>query len=72
MRYLCRLPQDLNVQDVDGDTALHHACKIDRARMVYNLLIMNADRNIRNRENMTPFEIAMLNQNSTVINLFAR
>lgn len=49
---------------------MHHACKKDRPRMVYNLLLMDADRNIRNCDNMTPYEIAELNQNKTIMNLF--
>lgn len=70
MRYLCRLPQNLNLQDEDGNTALHHACKKDRPRMVYNLLLKDADRSIVNSDNLTAYKIAKLNQNATILNLF--
>lgn len=70
MRYLCRVKQNLSIQDQDGNTALHHACKKDRPRMVYNLLIVDSDRTIKNKENMTPYDISKLNENLTIMNLF--
>lgn len=70
MRYLCRLPHKLNLQDEDGNTALHHACKKDKPRIVYNLLLMDADKDIKNTDNLTAYEIAKLNQNLTIMNLF--
>ena len=72
MRYLCRLPQNLSLKDETGNTALHHACKRDKARMVYNLLLMNANKALKNSDGLTAYEVAQLNQNSTIMNLFVR
>lgn len=70
MRYLCRLPQYIDAQDNTGNTALHHACERDRPRMVYNLLLMDTDRNIKNQDDKTALDIAKASSNMTIINLF--
>lgn len=70
MRYLCKLPQDLNAKDEDGNTALHQACKKDKPRMVYHLLLVDAAKEVKNGDGLTPYEIAKLNQNLAIMNLF--
>ena len=60
--YACRQPKlssVLNVQDSNGDTALHHAINVGN-RVVFNFLIRNpkVDLSIPNKDDLTPLDLS--------------
>ena len=61
-RYACGQPElssVLNVQDSNGDTALHHAINVGN-RVVFNCLIRNpkVDLSIPNKDDLTPLDLS--------------
>jgi len=55
----------INALDGDGDTALHRAAMYDAANAVIVLLRAGADRNVRNRDGKTAYQLATDRKNST-------
>ncbi|GMT05241.1 hypothetical protein PENTCL1PPCAC_27415, partial [Pristionchus entomophagus] len=59
--YLISFGVDLNVQDMDGNTALHCACANGQIALVSRLLEVGADPSIDNEDDMTPLHVAAKN-----------
>jgi cytochrome c peroxidase len=55
---LKELKIDVNVQDYNGDTALHDAAMFGHEKIVEALLVAGADRSIKNKQGKTPAEVA--------------
>jgi ankyrin repeat protein len=55
--FLCYPIDNINQQDQIGDTALHIACSKNDEESVEKLLIAGADKNIKNKNGLTPFEV---------------
>jgi ankyrin repeat protein len=49
----------VNMQTFKGDTALHYAVRMNRKDLVFELLGANADINLKNKEDKTPFDLAI-------------
>ena len=50
---IIKLKSNLNLQDLEGNTALHHAVIENKARIAYVLLIHGAKKNIKNNKGLT-------------------
>ena len=53
----CRFPKLLDIQDVDGQTALHVAASVGNAACVKLLLDAGADSTLRDAEGLTPLQV---------------
>lgn len=63
---------DLNIQDVDGNTALHYAVLAENEYIVRILLNANAHQDLRNAENQTALDIAKFNEDEIILQLLAK
>ena len=70
VRYLSRTTRKINHKDETGNSALHYAVINDNPRMVYNLLLSTADPHILNNGYETPLDIAIKQNNFSIIGLF--
>ena len=61
---------DINEPDCEFNTALHHAVKKNQPKIVYYLLLAKADAELKNKEKHTPYDIAMIADNSSILGLF--
>lgn len=57
VKLLLNLGLDINQQNYDGNTALHYAKDMKNWKMVDLLIENNANENIANNNNLTPWEI---------------
>jgi ankyrin repeat protein len=61
--YILAWTKDLEIKDVNGETALHHAVKNSikavhaNVRAMKQMLIQGASRTARNNKGQTPFEL---------------
>jgi ankyrin repeat protein len=55
--------ENINEQDEDGNTVLHHAAKHDMVKVIWKLNRKNANFSIQNSEGDTPLHIACKNHN---------
>ena len=70
LTYLLTKGVQLDAQDVDGHTALHHAVVKENPKLVYQLLMAGARMDLRNSMHKTAYEVALESQEATVIGLF--
>jgi len=63
---------DLNIQDVDGNTALHYAVLSENEYILRILLNANAQRDMRNAENLTALDMAKLNEDDIILQLLTK
>ena len=70
VRFLCRNIKDIDQTDREFNTALHHAVRKNHPKMVYNLLLVNSDTELRNKERHTPYDIALIDNHSSILGLF--
>lgn len=71
VRMLVAAGADVNVQDDEGNTALHYAVRWELDKIARFLLIeCNADADIENDEEETPFDLAVYVENSDMVHLF--
>lgn len=64
-----RAPEQINVQNKKGDTALHVAAKYGTDEIIRILLKAGAKKDIRNNENKKPLDLAKEIQNDAAIKL---
>jgi len=67
--YFLTLGSDINYQDKDKWTALHHACKKGDVPIVYMLLSRHANANIENERKETPLHVAAAVGNVEIVEL---
>ena len=59
VKYLLNdLKVSINDQDVDGDTALHDACKFGHVNVIKLLVEGGSDASIKNKKGQTPKDVA--------------
>ena len=56
--YLLHLGLDPNIQDIHGNTALHYAVKYNQIRIIKKLIQNGADKNILNKNKISPATLA--------------
>ena len=55
---LCQHPEIINLQDKDGNTALHYACRYYPSKRLISILLKNgADATIQNKKGQRPIDI---------------
>ena len=63
---------EIDLQDRYGSTALHYACEEGRMEMIKALLDRGADRNIKNKEEKVPLEMAKPEIQKIIVNLLSQ
>lgn len=70
LRLIIKLKGKINLQDNQGNTALHLAVYNQQIKYVYLLLIKGANFKIKNKENFSAFEISKIFKNKRIKGLF--
>lgn len=64
VKFLTKLEINLNLQDQNGDTALHDSILVKNEKIIRTLLNSNADLKILNNMNFNPIHYAALKGNA--------
>ncbi len=72
VKKLIETKADLNIQDADGNTALHYAVLSENEYILRLLLNANAQRDLRNAENLTALDIAKMNEDEVILQLLTK
>eukprot|EP00944_MAST-04C_sp_MAST-4C-sp1_P002154 g2154.t1 len=73
VKYLLNdLKVSLNVQDVDGDTALHDAAKFGHIGVIKLLVDGGADSTLKNNKGQTPKDVAAEYDQTEAVELFSK
>lgn len=69
VQFLLTKGLNANLQDLDGDTALHDACRFGHLNCV-QLLLKESDKELKNKEGMTPRDVAVEYGKTEIVKLF--
>lgn len=70
LRYLARETKNVDLSDSNGNSALHLAVSLNQAKMVYNLLLVGANADKLNNNDVSPRQLAKSADNKSLLGLF--